>query len=227
MSERLADADFAKQLRRAAGKRYHDSHPFHQRMHVGELSREELRRWIHNRFYYQRSLPSKDALIVAKLPTAELRRAWLGRIVEQDGASDGEGGLESWLGLAEAAGCKREDVLDDARTLPGVRFAVDAYVTFCRENTWWEGVAASLTQLQVPQLMEVRIAAFEEHYGWIAADGLDYFRRRREIEPSDSERALALVVDAADTRERQLRALAAVEFKCDVLNAILDAIDRA
>jgi pyrroloquinoline-quinone synthase len=109
---------------------------------------------------------------------------------------------------------------------PGVRFAVDAYVTFCRDNPWLEGVAASLTQLQVPKLMETRIAAFEQHYSWIEAGGLDYFRRRRDIEPGYAESALQLVVDAADTAERQQRALAAVRFKNDVLNAMLDAIEH-
>lgn len=227
MTNALTEVDFADELRRTAADRYHDTHPYHERMHSGALSQEHLRTWIYNRFYYQRNLPRKDALIIAKLPSAEERRAWIGRIIEQDGAAAGEGGLEGWLKLAAAAGLKREEVLDDSRTLPGVRFAVDAYVTFCRERTWWEGVAASLTQLHVPKLMQTRIAAFEQHYDWVAGEGLAYFRRRRELEPSYAEHALALVVRAADTRERQQSAVAAVEFKCDVLNAMLDAIEAS
>jgi pyrroloquinoline-quinone synthase len=226
MSEPLAADDFANELRETARRGYHDSHSFHERMHAGSLNADQLKSWIYNRYYYQRNLPRKDALILAKLPGVEERRRWIGRITEQDGDSKREGGLASWVKLAEAAGMSRAHVLDDTGTLPGVRFAVDAYVTFCREQTWWEGVAASLTQLHVPALMETRIKAFEQHYGWIATDGLDYFRRRREIEPGDAEYALELVVAAASTPECQQRALQAVQFKCDVLNAMLDAIER-
>ena len=226
MSEPVPAGEFAERLRSAAGERYHDTHSFHVRMHAGALSADEVQRWIYNRFYYQRNLPRKDAFIVANLPTASARRRWMVRIVEQDGEADGQGGLESWLKVAQAAELTREQVLDDSDVLPGVRFAVDAYVVFCRDNSWWEAVAASLTQLHVPKLMETRIKAFEEHYDWVAAEGLDYFRRRREIDPADSEHALALVVQAADTPERQQRALAAVDFKCDVLNSMLDAIER-
>lgn len=218
---------FAEQLKATVHDGYHDTHPFHKRMHAGELGEEEVRLWIYNRFYYQRNLPIKDALIVSKLPDRDARRTWLQRIVEQDGATGGEGGLESWLQLANAAGLSREQTLDDSNTLPGVRFAVDAYVNFCRGRTWWEGVAASLTQLAVPTLMQTRIDAFERHYGWIDGGGLDYFRRRRDLEPEHAEHALALVVQAADTAERKERALAAVRFKCDVLHSLLSAIDQA
>ena len=222
----LPAKEFEAALRRTASDRYHDKHPFHQRMHEGSLDRDQLRTWIYNRFYYQRNLPRKDAFIIANLPSSALRRSWNGRIVEQDGSAEGEGGLASWLRLAAAAGLPADQVLDDGRTLPGVRFAVDAYVYFCCDNPWWEGVAASLTQLEVPKLMQTRIAAFEQHYTWIDAGGLDYFRRRRDIEPGYAQSALKLVVDAADTPERQQRALAAVRFKCDVLNTMLDAIER-
>jgi pyrroloquinoline-quinone synthase len=227
MSEPLAAQEFAEQLRSTASAEYHDTHPFHQRMHDGSLEREHLRTWIYNRFYYQRNLPRKDAFIVANLPDPAQRRRWNERIVEQDGSAAGEGGLNSWLKLATAAGLTETEVLEDSRTLPGVRFAVDAYVNFCRDKTWWESVAASLTQLHVPQLMQTRIAAFEQHYTWIDAGGLDYFRRRHAIEPGYAEYALELVVNAANTPERQQRALAAVRFKCDVLNTMLDAIERA
>jgi pyrroloquinoline-quinone synthase len=43
--------EFVEQLR-AQGTRYHNLHPFHRRMDAGELTREELQRWVANRFYY-------------------------------------------------------------------------------------------------------------------------------------------------------------------------------
>src|ERR1700760_2775101 len=87
---------------RAQGTRYHDQHPFHVRMNAGELSREELRRWVANRFYYQKCIPLKDAAILSNCPEVEVRREWIQRIIDHDGQADGTGGIESWLRLRGA-----------------------------------------------------------------------------------------------------------------------------
>nr|WP_250566453.1 pyrroloquinoline-quinone synthase PqqC [Streptomyces sp. WAC 05379] len=213
-------------MRAVTAARYHDRHPFNLRMHKGELTPAELRRWIANRFHYQRHIPVKDALILAKLERPAPRRAWLRRIRDHDGTAEGEGGIERWLRLGEAAGLDREELWDASRVLPGVRLAVDGYVNFCRLSPVAEAVAASLTELSAPDLMRIRIAAFETHYPWIDPAGLAYFRTRVGQGARDGEEALALVLERARTREQQERAVAALAFKCDVLWALLDAVDR-
>lgn len=205
--------------------RYHDRHPFHQRMHNGSLSREELQDWVLNRFYYQRIMPVKDALVLAKLPSSEARRQWITRIVDQDGTDTNPGGLDSWLRLADAVGLGRESVLDDGNVAPGVRFAVDAYVNFCRLSSWEECVAATLTQLAVPELMRRRSEALRRHYPWVAADGLDYFQRHQTQAAAESASALKLLSEGLSSPEGYDSAVSAVAFKCDVLWAMLDAID--
>src|ERR671920_1225469 len=118
-------ADELVERLRAQGTRYHDRHPFHVRMDAGELTREELQRWVANRFYYQRSIPLKDAAILANCPEIEVRREWIQRIIDHDGTTDGTGGIESWLGLGEALGVSREELVSERRVLPAVRYAVD------------------------------------------------------------------------------------------------------
>jgi pyrroloquinoline-quinone synthase len=207
--------------------RYHDKHPFNVRMHAGDLTEPELRGWVLNRFYYQRNIPVKDALIVAKLPTREDRRAWLQRIVDHDGLRGEEGGLESWLRLGEAVGISRVEMWDGTALLPGVRFAVDSYVTFCRERSWLEAVAASLTELFAPDLLARRIVDMERHYTWLRPEGLEYFRRRLTQQPKDIAHVVTLVLRSAETRAQQEACLAALRFKCDVLWSLLDAVQLA
>ncbi|MGW2562348.1 pyrroloquinoline-quinone synthase PqqC [Streptomyces sp. NPDC001514] len=219
--------ELTARLRAVAAERYHDRHPFNVRMHEGGLTPAELRRWILNRFHYQRHIPVKDALILAKFDDPSLRRAWLRRIQDHDGEKDGDGGIERWLRLGEAAGIARTRLESGAEVLPGVRLAVDGYVNFCRLRTPLEAVAASLTELSAPTLMRTRIAAFERHYRWIESDGLAYFRTRIGQGGRDSEEALGLVLEWARTREQQEAAVAALGFKCDVLWSLLDAIDAA
>jgi pyrroloquinoline-quinone synthase len=212
---------------RAQATRYHSRHPFHRKMNEGGLSRRQIQGWVANRFYYQENIPRKDAAILANCPLPEVRRRWVLRIVDHDGTTDGAGGIEAWLRLGEAAGLTRKEIEDERHVVPGVRFAVDAYVTFARTRPWAEAVASSLTELFAPDLMAERLAAFECHYPWIDAQGLAYFRARLTQAPRDSEHALEVVTEHCRTPEEQARAVAALSFKCDVLWSMLDAIDQA
>lgn len=205
---------------------YHHRHPFHQKMHRGELSQEALREWVRNRFYYQLAIPVKDAYLLAKLPWT-YRRLWVQRILYHDGTVSGEGGLELWLALGEVVGLTREELLEKRGVLPAVRFAVDAYVNFVRDRSWLEGVASSLTELYSPKLMNERLGAFLQHYPWVPREALAYFERRVNRAPVEAEEALSIVLAHAVTPEAQEQALAALRFKCEVLWAILDAVEQA
>jgi pyrroloquinoline-quinone synthase len=211
---------------RAQSQRYHDRHPFHRKMNEGALSHRQVQGWVANRFYYQENLPLKDAAILANCPHREVRRRWIRRILDHDGTVDGEGGIEAWLRLAEAVGLTRDEVQDERHVVPGVRFAVDAYVNFSRTRPWVEAVASSLTELFAPDLMAERLTAFERHYPWIDPQGLAYFRARLTQAPRDSEHALQVVLEHCRTPDEQAAAVAALSFKCDVLWSMLDAIDR-
>ena len=156
----------------AQGGRYHNLHPFHRRMNAGELSREELQRWVANRYYYQVCIPLKDAAILSNCPERDIRREWIQRILDHDGDAAGGGGIESWFRLGEALGVDRSVMLNEDLVLPGVRYAVDAYVNFCRSKPWLEAVAASLTELFGPGAIKVRLEAMEAHYPWIDPAGL-------------------------------------------------------
>jgi pyrroloquinoline-quinone synthase len=217
---------------RAQSRRYHDQHPFQQKMNEGKLSPVQIRGWVANRFYYQANIPRKDAAIIANCPDRDVRRRWVQRILDHDGPyhdGDGssDGGIEAWLRLAEAAGLTREEVWDEQHVVPGVRFAVDAYVNFARTRPWVEAVASSLTELFAPDLMAERLVAFERYYRWIDPAGLDYFRARLSQAPRDSRHALQVVTRQCQTPAQQAAAVAALSFKCDVLWSMLDAIDQA
>lgn len=225
MREVLTPAEFETALR-AHVQQYHHQHPFHLRMNQGESSKEEIRRWVANRFYYQTIIPRKDAAILSACPDREVRRRWVQRIADHDGTSEHpEGGIESWLRLGEGAGLSRTEIEDGRHLLPGVRFAAEAYLNFTRSRPWTESVASSLTELFAPDLMTERLAAFERHYTWIDPAALAYFRTRIVQAPRDSEHGLEVVRDHCVTAETQAAALAALSFKCDVLWSMLDAIE--
>ena len=240
---------FVENLRAVGARAYHDKHPFHAAMNEGRLSPEALRGWVANRFYYQRNIPIKDAAILCNCPVREVRQIWVRRILDHDGAATrrggfqsaqpgeisaagkppllDEGGIEAWLRLGEACGLSRAELLEDRHLQPGARSPVDAYVNFARTQPWPIAIASSLTELFAPDLMTARLAAFEKFYPWIDPKGLDYFRRRVTQARRDSDEALAITLEYCNTPRLQRDAVRALEFKCDVLWTMLDAIHHA
>lgn len=228
MTTDLLDREtFIAKLREVGGRAYHDKHPFHVAMNEGRLSPDALRGWVANRFYYQHNIPIKDAAILSNCPLREVRRVWIRRIIDHDGSGENEGGIEAWLRLGEACGLSRNELLDDRHLQPGVRFAVDAYVNFARMQPWPVAIASSLTELFAPDLMATRLAAFEKFYTWIDPSGLDYFRGRVTQARRDSGEALAITLEHCSTHDLQNAASNGLEFKCDVLWSMLDAIHYA
>jgi pyrroloquinoline-quinone synthase len=222
----LTRAEFEARLR-GLGDRYHIHHPFNVMLNTGKATREQIRGWVANRFYYQVNIPIKDAAILANCPDRAARRMWVQRILDHDGYGDDAGGIDSWLRLGEAVGLSREHVESLRDVLPGVRFAVDAYVNFARRAPWQEAACSSLTELFAPQIHKQRLANWPEHYPWIEHDGLRYFQSRVSLARRDVEHGLAVTLDYFRTRAEQERALSILTFKLDVLWAMNDAMAAA
>jgi len=218
---------FEQRLRTIGAERYHDRHPFHIKLHDGALNQGQMQAWVLNRFYYQKSIPLKDASLIARADDIALRREWIGRIADHDGTAPGEGGIERWLVLAEGIGLDRDYVAGCTGVLPATRFACEAYIRFVREKTLLEAVASSLTELFAPALHKTRIAALLEHYPFANDSTLAYFRTRLVQAPQDVAFGLGYVLHHADSREKQELCLAALRFKTDVLWAQLDALNHA
>ena len=209
---------------RESGAAYHIHHPFNRMLNEGKATHEQIRGWVANRYYYQISIPVKDAAILSNCPSRAMRREWIQRILDHDGYGDDAGGIEAWTQLALAVGLTREEVEDLRHVLPGVRFAVDAYVNFARRAPWQEAMCSSLTELFAPKIHKERLANWPEHYPWIETTGLQYFRNRLTQARRDVEQALSVTLDHFKTRAEQERALGILKFKLDVLWAMNDAM---
>jgi pyrroloquinoline-quinone synthase len=196
-------------------------------MHEGLLDPDQIRGWVANRFYYQVNIPQKDGAIIANCPDRATRRRWVRRILDHDGWGDNEGGIEAWVRLGEAVGLTREALWSQRHVVPGVRFAVDAYVNFARQAPWQEAVCSSLTEMFAPKIHKDRLATWPTHYPWIDPDGLQYFRSRISLAERDVEHGLEVTLAHFTTRAQQHRALDILQFKLDILWAMLDAIEKA
>ena len=219
----LSATELRERLVAVGHERYHHHHPFHLLMHSGELTRGQLQAWALNRYYYQSQIPVKDAIILSRTNDAEFRRNWRKRIVDHDGVDGQPGGIEKWIRLAEATGLSADRVTSTAEVLPGVRYAVDAYLQLVSQRSHLEAVASSLTEMFSRDLISLRVDALRVHYPWLES-GLAYFTARLTQAPEDAAFAFDWVVQHAPTREAQERAIAALGDKCAILWAQLDAL---
>lgn len=218
--------EFERQLRER-GTAYHIHHPFNVMLNTGRATPEQIRGWVANRYYYQIAIPIKDAAVVSNCPDREMRRQWVQRILDHDGYGEDPGGIEAWVQLGLAVGLKRDELTDLRHVVPGVRFAVDAYVNFARRAPWQESMCASLTELFAPKIHRERLATWPQHYPWIETTGLQYFRNRVTQARRDVEQALQVTLGYFATLEAQQHALGILQFKLDILWSMNDAMALA
>ncbi|MEE3361271.1 MAG: pyrroloquinoline-quinone synthase PqqC [Pseudomonadota bacterium] len=219
--------EFEARLRQIGAERYHDKHPFHHLLHGGGCTPDQVRAWVINRYYYQHSIPMKDAAFMSRVESPDLRRAWRSRIEDHDGTDTNPGGIKRWLKLAEAVGLDPDYVASTEGVMPATKFAVDAYVRFVRDKTLLEAVAASLTELFAPKIHADRIQGLLKNYDFADDSSLSYFQNRLKEAPKDVAFGLKWVLDHADTQEKQDMAAKALIFKTDVLWSQLDALHSA
>ena len=214
-------------LRDIGAKRYHRLHPFHHLLHGGKCTKGQVQAWALNRYYYQASIPLKDASLIARCDDRDVRREWRSRLVDHDGETADDGGIARWLKLTDGLGLPREDVVSTRLILPATRFAVDAYVRFVREKTLLEAIASSLTELFSPAIIGERVAGMLKGYDFITPGTLAYFDKRPPQANRDSAFALDYVRRHATTPQSQRAVLDALIFKCGVLWTMLDALSYA
>lgn len=227
MSQPVLTPDQFERALRAKGTFYHIHHPYQVAMAEGRATRHQIQGWVANRFYYQVNIPMKDAAILANCPDRDVRRQWIRRLIDHDGAVGETGGIDAWLRLGEAVGLTAAQLRSQALVLPGVRFAVDAYVNFARRASWQEAACSPLTELFAPQIHRSRLDTWPQHYPWIEPDGYAYFRTRLGQASRDVEHGLAIALQHFTTAEGQQRMLEILQFKLDVLWTMLDAMSMA
>lgn len=220
----LSPTEFEASFRAIGAKRYHNLHPFHRMLHDGKLNKLQVQAWALNRYIYQARIPIKDAIIVSRLPSPELRANWRSRLVDHDGTDGSDGGIARWLKLTDGLELNRNQVISERLALPGTIFAADAYVHFVRDRTLLEAVASSLTELFAPKIIAERVDGMLASYDFVSKDTLSYFSARLTQAPRDADFALRYAIASAQTRTEQELCLAALTFKCNVLWSMLDAL---
>ena len=226
-TELRSTEEMEARLREIGAKRYHNHHPFHKLLHGGKLKKGQVQAWALNRYYYQSSIPIKDAIVISRFRDRATRIEWRHRISDHDGDVGSEGGIDRWLKLTTHLGLDEDYVTSASGILSATRFAVDAYVNFVRDRTPLEAIASSLTELFAPGIHEERISGMLANYDFINDGVMAYFKKRLVQAPRDAGFALDYVKAHAHTPTERQAVCDALLFKTNVLWVQLDALYHA
>ena len=214
-------------LRQIGAARYHNLHPFHRLLHGGKLNKGQVQAWALNRYYYQSTIPIKDAVVISRFRDRGIRLEWRHRIDDHDGDVGTEGGIERWLKLTEGLGLDSAYVESTEGIFPprALRWTPMSISSATRRPL--EAIASSLTELFAPNLHEERISGMLAHYDFVNPDIMSYFSRRMEQAPRDANFALDYVKTHARTPAEREAVCNALIFKTNVLWVQLDALYHA
>jgi len=196
------------------------NHPFHKKINEGQISKEGVQLWVANRYYYQKILPKKDAIIVAKCNVPKVRRMWVDRVFEHDEM----GGVLAWRSLGRAVGLTDKVLDSGSLVLPAVQYSVDSYLNFCANSDYHDAMATSITELFNHEVYNARIANWPEHYPWINRISYEYYIEKIGNSVKDVDSSLDYILDHYKTKEEQRYALQLVDFKINILWYMLDVI---
>lgn len=180
MPDLLSSEDLIGDLEQSLRQRYPKPHPIRQLLLSGRLTQEQLRWWAKNQFHEFRNIHRFFGVRYQKCPIPELRRLLLENMVEEEG-EDLFGGKypshrELWVQFAEGLGISRDEILN-YKPLPGIRAALEMYVSLVQQNHWAVAIGTGLVfEGGGPKRMKEEREALEKYYSWIPSRSLDFFR---------------------------------------------------
>jgi pyrroloquinoline-quinone synthase len=224
LDRRIAEEiDYRSELMEAARSPSRSRRKFSQLLVSGKASKELLRGWAVNWFYFEKNVPKKDAAIISNCDIVSVRRLWVTKILEHDGFGHNRGAIEGWLKFAIGLGLTNHAVTE-ARYLDGVTSAVADYLSFVRSKSWVEGIATSIGMLFVPEFVVQRLVAFRRYYPWVEPNALDYFRELYSKARKDGRAAMQLVIRYADTPTLKADSIKAASVGSEIQDRIMQSI---
>jgi pyrroloquinoline-quinone synthase len=218
-------------LQHTLRQRHPRPHPIRQLLRSGRLTKEQLQAWAKNQFHEFRNIHRFFGVRYQKCPIPQLRRMLLENMVEEEG-EDLFGGKypshqELWLRFGEGIGIQRDDLLN-YEPLPGIRSALEMYVSLVQQSHWAVAIGTGLVfEGGGPQRMREEREALEKHYQWIPAQALDFFRAHEYHDEGHGSMVVDVIKQHCMEVQLQAEMREAVRQRADIMWLQNDCIYNA
>jgi pyrroloquinoline-quinone synthase len=201
-------------------------HPWEALFREGRCTQQQLQGWAKERYYFVKSVPTKEYSILYNCPYPEVRRMWLPKAIEEEGedliGKPGKPHPDYWLKLCEALGLSRDYVIH-SEPLFGVKFAVDSFAQAAFKSSWLLGVAVSEGD-DTARAMARDLEVFRKHYSWVPDDALEFYKIHAAVDVEHGQIRKEILQKYAATKELQEDCINAQLMKNNMRRVMADAI---
>ena len=196
------------------------THPFYRAWSMGELTREDLRRYAIEYFHHVAAFPDYLEMFESRPQLdGELAQA----VAENRAGEDGH--AELWLDFAEGMGADRAMVASGP-PLGEIQELIDTFQSIAREGSPAEALAAFYAyESQVPRIAQEKARGLKEMYG-ADAKTCGYFTLHQTADVHHARVWNEQLEKQTRDAESQAKALASAERIAQALWRALDGVER-
>ena len=165
-------------------------HPFYQSWNEGILTRNALKQYACQYYYFVKHFPRFLSATHMNIPDIRIRQEILMNLIDEEYGSENHPAL--WHRFAEATGASVQDI-EQTEPLPQTLALVNTFFITCRNRPFIEGLGALYAyESQVPEISRVKISGLRRFYGIVDPDALRFFTVHLEadVEHSNTERRI-------------------------------------
>ena len=185
----------------------------------GKLTKDQVKMWVKQLYYYRVNVPRKELYILANCPVKEVRMERMRKYIEEEDSRVMGGSVgahaELWAKLAEGLGIPHDELEDFRDLCEPYKVVCDSWVNYARDHSWLEGASTSFDEDSGTgksghgMKMAEAMAKFYGVPDW----GLVHFTLHSEMDIEHGSSTRDLIQKYAITDEQQAGVRRAVQFK--------------
>ena len=201
------------------------NHSFYQAWNSGDLSKDTIKEYAAQYFQHVSSFPRYLSAIHSNCDDISTRQILLENLVDEERGSENH--PELWMRFAEGMGNSRDKV-NNTDAMSETQDLVETFKKLSRSEQYHIGLAALYCyESMQPEISETKKEGLQKFYGIKDENTLKFFTVHMHADKWHREVVRKLLIDLANTKEKQKEILKAVESALSVLNNFLSGIERA
>ena len=199
------------------------THSFYQAWQAGTLSREDLRAYAGQYYFFEANFPRFLSSIHTRCPEREVRQTILDNLWDEEHGENNHRAM--WLAFCQGLGLTEAEVVASS-IHPKTQQLLDTYSGICGEGIFQEGLAAMYAyEAQVPAISVDKIRGLVAHYGFQRDASLRFFEEHSTLDEDHSAREAEGIV--AHTRlEDEAAVESALQEALDAWWGFLDGVEE-
>ena len=176
------------------------THPFYQAWQAGALSRQDLRLYACQYYFFEASFPRFLSSIHSRCPEREVRQAILENLWDEEHGENNHRAM--WLAFCRGLGLEEAEVLA-CNIHPQTQQLLDTYSDICGGASFQEGLAAMYAyEAQVPAISLEKLRGLVENYGFRRDASLRFFEEHSTLDEEHSAREAEGIIAHTGPQEK-------------------------